>query len=80
MDPDSEFDTYRLFGATCSPFMFHAVINCHLSQHNSPTAQDMLDNVYVDNIITRYDTREGVLEYYKTARSIMTNKQKLGIQ
>lgn len=72
-EPESEFDTYRfkvvLFGATCSPFMLHAVINCHLLQHNFPTAQDMLENLYVDNI--GCDSEESVIEYYKTARSIM---------
>ena len=55
-DPDSEFVTYRfrvvLFGVVCSPFMLNAALHCHLAQYNSPTAQSMLANLYVDNVVS----------------------------
>lgn len=63
-------DLKLLFGATCSPFMLHAVINCHLSQQESSTAHDMLHSMYIDNIITGCNSEESVIEYYRTARSI----------
>ena len=74
-DPESELVMYRfkvvLFGATCSPFILNSVINHHLSRYTSPIAQDMLNNLYVDNIISGCDTEEGAIEYYTTARDIM---------
>ena len=74
-DPDSEFVVYRfkvvLFGATCSPFMLNSVMHYHLSHYTSPIAQDMLNSLYVDNIISGCDTEENTLEYYTTARAIM---------
>ena len=74
-DPDSEFVVYRfkvvLFGATCSPFILSSVINYHLSHYTSPIAQDMLNSLYVDNIISGCDTEESAVEYYTTARAIM---------
>ena len=74
-DPGSELVVYRfkvvLFGATCSPFILNSVINYHLSQYTSPIAQDMLNSLYVDNIISGCDTEENIMEYYATARAIM---------
>ena len=60
-----------LFGATCSPFILSSVINHHLSCYASPIAQDMLNSLYVDNIISGCDTEEGAIEYYTTARAII---------
>ena len=74
-DPDSEFVVYRfkvvLFRATCSPFILSLVINYHLSHYTSPIAQDMLNSLYVDNIISGCDGEESAVEYYTTARAIM---------
>ena len=57
LDPESEFQTYRfnvvLFVAVCSPFMLNATLYYHLSQYRSSIAQDMLTNLYLDNIVTR---------------------------
>ena len=75
-DPESEFVTYRfrvvLFGAVCSPFMLNAALHCHLSQHNSPIAQNMLANLYVDNIVSGCSSESEAVQLYKNARSIMT--------
>ena len=79
LDPESEFHTYRfrvvLFGAVCSPFMLNAILHCHLSQYRSSIAQDMLTNLYVDNIVTGCNSEEDALLYYNTAHSIMKDTQ-----
>ena len=75
LDPESEFQTYSfkvvLFGAVCSPFMLNATLHYHLSQYRSSIAQDMLTNLYVDNIVTDCESEEDAVQYYNTARSIM---------
>ena len=74
-DPDSEFVTYRfrvvLFGAMCSPFMLNAALHCHLAQYKSPTAQNTLANLYVDNIVSGCPSESEAISYYNKARSIM---------
>ena len=75
-NPDSEFITYRfrvvLFGAVCSPFMLNAALHHHLAQHNSPTAQRMLTNLYVDNVVSGCSSESEAVSYYKDARTIMS--------
>ena len=79
LDPESEFQAYRfrvvLFGTVCSPFMLNAILHCHLSQYRSTIAQDMLANLYVDNIVTGCDSEEDAMLYYNTARSVMKEAQ-----
>ena len=55
--------------------MLNAIIHCHLSQYRSSIAQDMLINLYVDNIVTGCNSEEDALLYYNTARSIMKDAQ-----
>ena len=76
-DPDSEFITYRfrvvLFGAVSSPFMLNAALHCHLAQYKSPTAENMLTNLYVDNIVSGCSSESEATSYYSKARSIMND-------
>ena len=62
-----------LFGATSSPFMLHAVLLHHLQQSHSPTAENMLRNLYVDNIITGCATPQQAIQFYHEARGIMSD-------
>ena len=75
MNPKSEFNTYRfkrvLFGAVCSPFMLYATLRQHLTQHKTPISTDILKNLYVDNIITGRESETQIVEFYKSARSLM---------
>ena len=62
---DNELQTYRFtvvpFGASSSPFMLGAVLNLHLSKFPNPFAEDMRDNIYVDNILSVCSTEEELL-------------------
>ena len=74
-NPESELVTKRfkvvLFGAACSPFMLNATLHCHLSLYRSPTAQNMLANLYVDNIVSGCQSESEAVSYYNNAHSIM---------
>lgn len=74
-DPESKFQIYRyktvLFGSTSSPFMLHATLHHHLDNYNTPVAEDMKENIYVDNVISGCDQELEAVDYYKEARSIM---------
>ena len=73
--PDSKLQAYRfsvvLFGTCSSPFMLAAVLNLHLSKPSSPIANDMKQNIYVDNILSGCDTEAEIIQYYIQAREIM---------
>ena len=53
-DATSSFVIFRfkvvLFGATCSPFMLNVALNYHLKRNTSAISQDILQNLYVDNL------------------------------
>ena len=75
-DPSSKFCVYRFkvvpFGTTSSPFMLNATLQYHLKSYTSVVSQDMQNNLYVDNIITSCPTEQEAVQYYKEARSIMS--------
>jgi len=55
----------------CSPFMLNAILHCHLAQYESPNSQNMLNNLYVDNIVTGCSSEAEAINYYNEARTIM---------
>ena len=74
-DPESKFQVFRfktvLFGSASSPFMLNATLHHHLNHYDTPVAEDMKENIYVDNIISGCDQELEALAYYKEARSLM---------
>ena len=71
-DPSSPLFVCRFkvvpFGANSSPFMLNAVLHYHFTQYNTPVSNDMLRNLYVDNIMSGCETEQ---DYYSQARTIM---------
>jgi len=71
-DPESDLEIYRfktvLFGSTSSPFMLTATLQHHLNSCDSPVAQDMKQNLYIDNVITGCSTEEEAVKYYREAQ------------
>ena len=55
--------------------MLTATLHHHLNSCDSPIAHDMKQNLYMDNIITGCSTDEEAVDYYREARSIMTQEQ-----
>ena len=61
-----------LFGATCSPFTLQATLTYHFACKGSSTSQDILCNLYVDNIVSGCQTETTSLDYFKQSRSILS--------
>ena len=74
-EPKGPFDVYRfkrvLFGAVCSPFILYATLSHHLLQHNTPISCDILNNLYVDNVISGSSSENEVICYYHDARKLL---------
>ena len=76
-DENSPFITYRfkvvLFGATSSPFMLHAALTFHLTQNITVVSQDLLHNLYVDNMVSGCTNEQASVEYFNESRSLLCN-------
>ena len=76
-DPNSPLQTYRfkvvLFGSASSPFMLYAALHCHLTHCSSTTSKDLLQNLYVDNILSGCSTEEESIVYYTEARKALSD-------
>ena len=72
VDSKSNLEAYRfcrvLFGATPSPFLLNATIQYHLSQKDNWVARDLIENMYMDNVITGTDCDNKSFEYYSLSR------------
>jgi len=72
---DSYFQIFRFtsvpFGTASSPFMIHATIDLHLSKFKSCVSKDIQCNIYVDNIISGYDTETELVQYNTQTQNIM---------
>ena len=75
-DPESQFEVYRfksiLFGASCSPFILNATIRKHLDSIDHPVAENMKNDIYVDNLASGTDNEDETSAFIQTARSIMS--------
>lgn len=52
--------------------MLYAALHCYLTQYNSTTSMDILQNLYVDNILSECSTEEESLAYYNEARTTLS--------
>ena len=72
---NSPFVTFRfkvvLFGATCSPFMLSATPTYHLMQSNTIVSLDLLQNFYVDNVVSGCQSEMESPNYFTSSRSIL---------
>ncbi len=51
--------------------MLNATLRCHLENYDLPVAQDIKDNIYVDNTISGCDQETDSIRYYNEDQSIM---------
>jgi len=58
------------FGMISSPFLLAATIKNHLTKAGTCIAYQIVDNMYVDNMITGVETSTQVDELYKEAKTI----------
>ena len=60
-----------LFGATCSLFTLQATLTYHLTRNGSSVSQDLLRNLYIDNVVSGCQTKTASLDYFVQSRSIL---------
>ena len=76
--PNNEFVTYRfkavLFGSVSSPFILNAVVKKHLENDPNIITQDMLENIYVDNLVSGVSNESNAVEYYEKSIDLMKQK------
>jgi hypothetical protein len=74
-DPESEFNVYQfkavLFGSVSSPFMLNAVIKSHLEQEPNSVTVDLLENIYVDNVVSGVETENDAVSYYNESIDVL---------
>jgi len=58
------------FGMISSPFLLAATIRNHLTKAGTPIAQQIADNIYVDNVIIHFETSTQADELYKEAKTL----------
>ncbi len=63
------------FGVISSPFLLGATIECHLNSYGSPLAEQLKENIYMDNVITGTDTQEEAISVYQCAKSMFSDAQ-----
>ncbi|XP_048770094.2 uncharacterized protein LOC125676243 [Ostrea edulis] len=76
-DPTSALTVYRfkvvLFGATCSPFILGATLLKHFDRNPCETSMELLESLYVDNVLTSFPDQSTLLKFYKDSRVLLQN-------
>ena len=71
---ENNIQAYRFcrvpFGIICSPFLLAATIDHHLKFFSSNTAQNIRDNIYVDNVITGTQSILQAKDFYSKSKTI----------
>ena len=71
---DNNIQVYRFcrvpFGVISSPFLLAATVDHHLSTYDSETAEQIRNNIYVDNVITGVDNIIDAENLYKDSKHI----------
>ncbi len=58
------------WGLNCSPVILESVNAFHLKKENTETSKQILDNIYVDNVIGQVDTVEDGKLYYSYSKGL----------
>ncbi len=71
---DENIQVYRFkrvcFGIKPSPFLLEITVKYHLNQWNSPAADLISENVYVDNVLVGFNSPEEAHTFYMEAKKI----------
>jgi len=70
----SNIQEYRFcrvpFGVISSPFLLGAAVQTHMDKYNTNFAQQVKDNIYVDNLITGTNTEGEAIQFYKEVKTM----------
>ena len=71
-NPRSKILVYRfrvvLFGSTASQFLLNATIHHHLKSINDSVSNDILRNIYVDNLQNSFNSESELIEFYNKSK------------
>ena len=74
-DPSKEICVYTyttiVFGHTSSPMTLGAVLLEHLQKYSHPTAVDLSNKLYVDNLLSGVENEADAITYFEKAREIL---------
>ena len=74
-DPSTEICVYTyttiIFGHTSSPMSLGAALLEHVQKVSHPTAVDLSNKVYVDNLLSGVDNEADAIAYFQKARDIL---------
>lgn len=77
LSTENNLQIYRFaripFGIVSSPFLLSATVDYHLKHDGSETAIKILQNIYVDNVITGVDTEAEAVKFYERAKTLFSN-------
>ena len=69
--PNSPLITYS-FGTTFSPFILNATVLRHLKLNPSHTSNLLKNDLYVDNVLSRFPDENSLISFYRESRSILS--------
>ena len=64
------------FGVSSSPFLLAAVIQKHLEESKFPVSHEILDNVYVDNVLILNNSKEEPVSMYNKLKRVFLKAKK----
>ena len=77
LNVDNNIQVFRFcrvpFGIISSPFLLSATLDFHLKMHNSPIADKIRRNIYVDNVITGTESTERAGKFYRESKEIFAH-------
>ena len=77
LNVDNNIQVFRFcrvpFGIISSPFLLSATLDFHLKMHNSPIADKIRRNIYVDNVITGTESTEEAGNIYRESKKIFAH-------
>ena len=75
MNPESKYLEYRyknvLFGSTASQFLLNAVVQKHLNDVPQMCSEQLIRNIYVDNIMATHNSTEALKKFSSDSTEVM---------
>ena len=77
LNVDNNIQVFRFcripFGIISSPFLLSATLDFHLKTYNSPVADNIRRDIYVDNVITGTESTEKAEMFYRESKQILSH-------
>jgi len=68
------------FGLTCNPFLLAATLKYHLQKEGTPLALNIMDNIYVDNVLVGAESSKQAFLVYQEPKVMFKRASLNGVQ